>query len=906
MRHWLLRRPPLDGINPAFANRPWDYDKVHVNPRLHPGDVVYLIGAYNDLYGWGHVISKKSYPDHELNRRAYSITVTRPVVQQNLVTAQDVKGSPKLAELFSTDVNLIELHSQHVNLLNGLLAATGVLTPPDKHDDEDQDSTVVERDFPRLKVSEDVRIWISAAYERIKAGKKVEPNEMIVELWEKIPDFNYREIDRRLMQFGVEPTLLGILQIDPDTELFDTTDQVIRFIKRKIQKEPHVQQVTAEEISEALELPEPRVSFVFSLMNQFGQFWNGASGNPTVPGYTSITIEREGVKREYLRYAGLAPLLERFAKPADEDTSSQGTEAEFIHDVLDWKLKERKEEALHWVDRLSSEELLSHDNDRALKAVERFAIAVPKLAEKPIRDEAMPELEDLISDRKTGVTGHVFLVPIDGDAEWFQEVNMQTVASDGHPLGFLDNVRSWIYLKLTVSPDDPDGILKHKLDERMQVLTDYGAHIANRIISFNKELAENLVRDLNKRKNAIQKGRAEAEAMGLATAHNPKHAETAVQIERLMERLGARFTGQANISQTSATEMPNRRTGDNASDLHEDALTIAGYMYNNKFIGSRSITLSELRSKLNLSEQDFDTADEYLLESRVYEGTMGGDAGQRWLTATGVDFVRQGGSPGQRARVIENSRQSAIDVFISHSSKDAPIAKALVLLLKAALNISSGRIRCTSVDGYGLSAGAETDNQLRVELRESKVFLGIITQSSVESTYVLFELGARWGAHLQLAPVLASSADKTLLRGPLSGLNALSCDSRSQVLQLVDDVGSDLGLIAEKAASYQDYVDDLLRLAGAITPQPSQTAPTITVDYDFERMAQHVMNYFSAKGFEKQVGFERLRKNVNEKYSDELLFQMIDRFPARFRRVTLRGGKPAVGLVRTAASSQVT
>jgi hypothetical protein len=68
------------------------------------------------------------------------------------------------------------------------------------------------------------------------------------------------------------------------------------------------------------------------------------------------------------------------------------------------------------------------------------------------------------------------------------------------------------------------------------------------------------------------------------------------------------------------------------------------------------------------------------------------------------------------------------------------------------------------------------------------------------------------------------------------------------------------------------------------------------VDSDFERMAKHITNYLTAKRFSR-VGFERIRKSINSDYSDELLFEMIDRFPERFRRVTLRGNKPAVGLV---------
>ena len=76
MRYWLLRRPPqhYTDINPAFSNQPYDYDKVFVNPKVHEGDVVYLVAAYNELYGWGYIVKKESYRDNELNGRAYRLT----------------------------------------------------------------------------------------------------------------------------------------------------------------------------------------------------------------------------------------------------------------------------------------------------------------------------------------------------------------------------------------------------------------------------------------------------------------------------------------------------------------------------------------------------------------------------------------------------------------------------------------------------------------------------------------------------------------------------------------------------------------------------------------------------------------------------------------------------------------
>ena len=113
-------------------------------------------------------------------------------------------------------------------------------------------------DFPKLELPRNVEIWLRAAYERLKAGKQIEPQQMLVELWSDIPDFDYRTIDRRLMKFGVHPTLLGILQIDPETELCDQIDLVIRFIREQIKKEPTVKTVTADEVSEALEIPPER------------------------------------------------------------------------------------------------------------------------------------------------------------------------------------------------------------------------------------------------------------------------------------------------------------------------------------------------------------------------------------------------------------------------------------------------------------------------------------------------------------------------------------------------------------------------------------------------------------------------------------------------------------------------
>ncbi|HEV7485451.1 MAG TPA: toll/interleukin-1 receptor domain-containing protein [Thermoanaerobaculia bacterium] len=157
------------------------------------------------------------------------------------------------------------------------------------------------------------------------------------------------------------------------------------------------------------------------------------------------------------------------------------------------------------------------------------------------------------------------------------------------------------------------------------------------------------------------------------------------------------------------------------------------------------------------------------------------------------------------------SNEPIPDIFISHSSKDSRLARALTALLRVSLHLRASQIRCTSVSGHKLRHGSETERTLRLEILQATAFIGLITTSSVESTYVLFELGARWVADKHLAPLLAKGAAAEMLRGPLSKYSALSCDTASDVHQLVQDLAAELRIAPEPPYSYQSELDVLLQ-----------------------------------------------------------------------------------------------
>lgn len=148
--------------------------------------------------------------------------------------------------------------------------------------------------------------------------------------------------------------------------------------------------------------------------------------------------------------------------------------------------------------------------------------------------------------------------------------------------------------------------------------------------------------------------------------------------------------------------------------------------------------------------------------------------------------------------------------FISHSSQDVKLATALVKLIQSALLLPASSIRCTSVDGCRLPAGVDTDCQIRDDVLKARVLIGLISPTSLCSTYVLFELGARWGRGKPLIPMLAAKTLPEELKGPLAGFNALSCSNGAHLHQLVADLGRILRRTPEAPAAYQQAVEAVL------------------------------------------------------------------------------------------------
>jgi hypothetical protein len=161
-------------------------------------------------------------------------------------------------------------------------------------------------------------------------------------------------------------------------------------------------------------------------------------------------------------------------------------------------------------------------------------------------------------------------------------------------------------------------------------------------------------------------------------------------------------------------------------------------------------------------------------------------------------------------------------LFISHSSKDVDLVRQLVDLLRAALPLLAEDIRCTSLEGYKLPGGSDTDAALKTEIEEADLLVAVLSTSSLASHYVIFELGARWGSGKPLLPLLAPSLPANALSRPLSALHALSCAQPEDLHQFVSEAATLLRVPLQPAASYQRHVSGIANSALASSPALAQ------------------------------------------------------------------------------------
>lgn len=165
----------------------------------------------------------------------------------------------------------------------------------------------------------------------------------------------------------------------------------------------------------------------------------------------------------------------------------------------------------------------------------------------------------------------------------------------------------------------------------------------------------------------------------------------------------------------------------------------------------------------------------------------------------------------------------SVKIFFSHSSLDGKLGLAITDLLKAALRLHSDDIRFTSSSLHGLDPGVKVSEELRKEISTVPVFLALLTPNSVQSLYVLFELGARWFQGGLFIPLAAGQAQQ-LAKPPLSELHVSNCEDKNSLAAVIETVGRTLSIPPDRPGSYERQLQNVVKIARR------QTAPVAVYD----------------------------------------------------------------------------
>lgn len=160
-------------------------------------------------------------------------------------------------------------------------------------------------------------------------------------------------------------------------------------------------------------------------------------------------------------------------------------------------------------------------------------------------------------------------------------------------------------------------------------------------------------------------------------------------------------------------------------------------------------------------------------------------------------------------------------VFISHRHDDEAIVHALAVCFEEQFDIDRSDIRCTSVEPYRLEAGTNTSDRLREELARAEVVLGVLTQDTSESTYVMFELGSAWGQRVWTCPLLARGASYPAIPDPIKDLAPLHLSSASDCRRLLRDVGGRTTLEANTRRDEERVARQIEKLVAEASKPPT-------------------------------------------------------------------------------------
>ena len=122
------------------------------------------------------------------------------------------------------------------------------------------------------------------------------------------------------------------------------------------------------------------------------------------------------------------------------------------------------------------------------------------------------------------------------------------------------------------------------------------------------------------------------------------------------------------------------------------------------------------------------------------------------------------------------------------------------------MSLSNKDISCTTIPGHQLAGGSEPDKELSKYVLKVDLVIALLTPNFLKSTYVMFELGARWASEKKLKPLLACGTGYQDVDQPLAKYHMQKCSIRTDLYSFLHEIAEDLDLRLQNPASYEKHL----------------------------------------------------------------------------------------------------
>ncbi len=239
-------------------------------------------------------------------------------------------------------------------------------------------------------------------------------------------------------------------------------------------------------------------------------------------------------------------------------------------------------------------------------------------------------------------------------------------------------------------------------------------------------------------------------------------------------------------------------------------------------------------------------------------------------------------------------------VFISHRHSDQHIASLLVDFLLAALKLENNEILCTSVPGHTLSFGKSISELLKDNLNTAAVLIALITTDSLQSSWVLFELGSSWAMGKLLIPILGPGITHDKLPGPLKTYPVVQIEEENASFLLreaINQIASNLEVLhqnpnARTDAKLKEFVDEFKvwkpQLEGKESVSPAELQ---SVKQSYQDQIEDLENNYQSQIQQLTEQLKQLQEQLQKQQSTEVELKSEKGVDYTYLRDLLAAGK---------------